>query len=69
MAAPTGPSYPATLALEAPLTVARWKALVARLAAIPHFVAGYAPQIVGEIRAVVMWFAIVFTGARPRRGS
>jgi hypothetical protein len=60
-----GSAYPATLSLDAPLQVARWRALVAWLLAIPHLVIGGVLNSVIEVLAVISWFAILFTGQLP----
>ncbi len=62
MTAAAGSSYPATLTLDAPLQVARWRPLVAWLLAIPHFVVLYVLNAVAEVTAIISWFAILFTG-------
>lgn len=58
-------TYPAELRLDADTRVANWRPLVHWLLAIPHlFIAG-ALQQVGQVVAVISWFAIVFTGSLP----
>ena len=57
--------YPATFAFDAPEKVANWRPLVNWLLAIPHFAVLYALRILGQVIAVISWFAIVFTGALP----
>jgi hypothetical protein len=60
-----GSAYPAVLSFDAPLQVARWRALVNWILAIPHFIVAYALNLVNEVLAVIGWFAIVFTGKLP----
>ena len=55
-------AYPATLAVDTPDTIARWRPLVHWLLAIPHYVVAYVLQAVSLVIAVVAWFMIVFTG-------
>lgn len=67
---PSGPvsglaGYPAQATVETPPTIARWRPLVQWLLAIPHFVVNYVLSIVGQVAAVIAWFAIVFTGKLP----
>jgi hypothetical protein len=62
MTAPTAASYPASLTLDAPLQVARWRPLLAWLLVIPHAAIAYVLNIVSEVTALVSWFAIVITG-------
>jgi hypothetical protein len=45
--------------------VANWRPLVAWLLAIPHYVVLYALGALGQVVAVISWFAIVFTGKLP----
>jgi hypothetical protein len=62
MTAVAGSPYPATLTIDAPLKVARWRPPFAWILAIPHFVVAYVLNLVSEVTAVVSWFAILFTG-------
>lgn len=57
--------YPATLDLDAGPEVARWRPLVHWLLAVPHLLVAEALQAVGQVVALISWFAIVFTGALP----
>jgi Domain of unknown function (DUF4389) len=57
--------YPATFAFDSPEKVANWRPLVNWLLAIPHFAVLYALRVLGEVIAVISWFAIVFTGKLP----
>ncbi len=58
-------SYPANLELDADAKIDNWRPLVHWLLAIPHLVIADALQRVGEVVALVSWFAIVFTGELP----
>ena len=60
-----GTAYPAVLSFDAPLQVARWRALVAWFLAIPHLLIAGALGYVIEILAFISWFAIMFTGRLP----
>jgi len=60
-----GSAYPAVLSFDAPLKVARWRALFAWILAIPHFIVVYALNLVNEVLAFIGWFAIMFTGKLP----
>ena len=62
---PTAASYPATLSFEPPEKVANWRALVAGLMAIPHWIVLYGIGIVSGVAAFIAWFAILFTGRLP----
>ncbi len=59
-------SYPADLHLTAEPEVANWRPLVHWLLAIPHLLIASALQQVGQIVALISWFAIVFTGKLPQ---
>src|SRR5439155_7429327 len=58
-------AYPATFTLDPPEKVANWRPLVNWLLAIPHLAVLYALRILGQIVAIISWFAIVFTGELP----
>ena len=45
--------------------VANWRPLVNWLLAIPHFAVLYGLRVLGQVVAVISWFAIVFTGQLP----
>jgi hypothetical protein len=62
---PAASDYPATFALEAPTTMARWRPLVHWLLVIPHFIVLYVLQMVASVVALVSWFIIVITGRLP----
>jgi hypothetical protein len=59
------PQYPATFAFDSPEKVANWRPLVNWLLAVPHFAVLYALRVLGQVIAVISWFAILFTGALP----
>jgi hypothetical protein len=58
--------YPVDVALDAPLEIANWRPLVQWLLAIPHLVLAGVIGRVGQVVAVISWFAIVFTGRLPQ---
>ena len=62
---PPNGGYPATFTFDAPERVANWRPLVNWLLAIPHFAVLYAFRVLGQVIAVISWFAIVFTGNLP----
>jgi hypothetical protein len=62
---PSNGGYPATFTFDPPEKVANWRPLVNWLLAIPHYAVLYALRILGEVIAVISWFAIVFTGKLP----
>jgi hypothetical protein len=62
---PSSTSYPATFTFEPPEKVANWRPLVNWLLAIPHFAVLYGLRVLGQVVAVISWFAIVFTGQLP----
>ena len=57
--------YPATFELDAPEEVANWRPLVQWLLAIPHLLIANVLSQVGNVIAIISWFAIVFTGNLP----
>jgi hypothetical protein len=59
------PAYPATLEVDRPERIARWRPIVQWLLAIPHFIVLYVLGIVAEIVAIISWFVILFTGKLP----
>lgn len=59
-------AYPVQLDLEAPLEVARWRALVHWILVIPHWVVLYVLQLVLSVLGLVAWFAILFTANIPQ---
>jgi hypothetical protein len=59
------PSYPATLAIDAPEKIARWRPFVQWILVIPHIFVLYVLQLVSEVIAIISWFAILFTGRLP----
>ena len=62
---PSSASYPATFTFDPPEKVANWRPLVNWLLAIPHFAVLYGLRVLGQVVAVISWFAIVFTGQLP----
>jgi hypothetical protein len=58
-------AYPANLELDADGRVANWRPLVHWLLGLPHLIVANVLQQVGEVVAVISWFAIVFTGQLP----
>ena len=58
-------TYPANFELDADAEIDNWRPLVHWLLAIPHLVIADALQRVGEVVALISWFAIVFTGKLP----
>ena len=57
--------YPVDVALDAPLTVARWRPLVQWFVGIPHLALAVVLGRVGQVVGIISWFAIVFTGRLP----
>jgi len=57
--------YPVGVSLDAPLEIANWRPLVQWLLAIPHLFLAAVLGRVGQVVAVISWFAIVFTGRLP----
>ncbi len=62
---PSSDAFPATFRFDTPEKVANWRPLVNWLLAIPHYAVLYGLRILGQVIAVISWFAIVFTGALP----
>ena len=62
---PSSSAYPATFTFDPPEKVANWRPLVNWLLAIPHFAVLYGLRVLGQVVAVISWFAIVFTGQMP----
>lgn len=62
---PSSGAYPATFTFDPPEKIANWRPLVNWLLAIPHFAVLYGLRVLGEVVAVISWFAIVFTGKLP----
>ena len=61
------PEYPVRIAIAEPKPrYSRLKAFFRLLLAIPVMIIAYALNIVGELAAVLAWFAIVVTGRQPR---
>jgi hypothetical protein len=57
---------PVQLALDAPLTVARWRVIGNLILAIPHFVILLVLSLVLNVVTIIAWFAILFTGNYPQ---
>ena len=62
---PSSSAFPATLTFDPPEKVANWRPLVNWLLAIPHFAVLYGLRVLGQVVALLSWFAIVFTGQLP----
>src|SRR5262245_31395809 len=59
------PGYPATLEVEYPETVNRWRPLVHWLLIIPFYIVAYVLVVVAEIVAFIGVFVILFTAKLP----
>jgi hypothetical protein len=59
------PDYPATLEVEYPETVNRWRPLVHWLLIIPFYIVAYVLVLVAEIVALIAVFVILFTARLP----
>jgi hypothetical protein len=57
--------YPVALQLDSDTKIANWRPLVHWLLAVPHLAIANVLSNVGNVVAVISWFAIVFTGALP----
>ena len=66
MTYPATASYPATITVETPPSMDRWRPLVQWILAIPHFIIAGALDYVSGALAIVSWFVILFTGALPK---
>ena len=55
-------SYPATLQIDAPDRIARWRPLVQWFLAIPHLIVAAVLGTVSYVVAIISWIAIVITG-------
>lgn len=62
---PSSGGFPATFTFDPPEKVANWRPLVNWLLAIPHLAVLNALRALGQVIAVISWFAIVFTGQLP----
>ncbi|WP_420639471.1 DUF4389 domain-containing protein [Candidatus Poriferisocius sp.] len=58
-------NYPATLSLDAPLKVGRWRVIGNLILAIPHLILVYVLLLVSYVVELFSWLAIVFTGRLP----
>ena len=65
MIEPASGAFPATFTFDLPEKVANWRPLVNWLLAIPHLAVLNALRALGQVIAVISWFAIVFTGQLP----
>ena len=57
--------YAVDVALDAPLEIANWRPLVQWILGIPHLFLASVLGRVGQVVAVISWFAIIFTGRLP----
>ena len=55
-------SYPATLQIDAPDRIARWRPLVQWFLAIPHVIVTVVLGTVSYVVTIISWIAIVITG-------
>ena len=55
-------SYPATLQIDAPDRIARWRPLVQWFLVIPHLIVAAVLGTVSYVVAIISWIAIVITG-------
>lgn len=58
-------NYPTYYAVSEDNRVANWRPLAHWAMAIPHLVVSYFLNIVGQVCALISWFAIMFTGKMP----
>jgi len=58
-------AHPVRTDLQAPLEVARWRALFQWILAIPHLIVAGAMAYVAGALVFIAWFAILFTGRMP----
>jgi hypothetical protein len=59
-------NYPATLTVETPEQMAKWRPLVQWILALPHLLIADALENVAGALAIVSWFVILFTGRLPK---
>jgi len=57
--------YPATITIETPAKMDRWRPLVQWILAIPHMIIATALNYVSSAVAFISWFIILFTGKLP----
>jgi hypothetical protein len=60
-----GSPYPASLQVDTPDRIARWRPLVQWFLAIPHMLVLYALEILSGVVAFISWFVVLFTGKLP----
>jgi hypothetical protein len=58
-------SYPASIEVRRPESIARWRPLVQWILAIPHLIIAGALSYVAGAVAIVTWFVVLFTGRLP----
>lgn len=58
-------SYPASIEVQTPEKIARWRPLVQWFLAIPHLIIAGALSYVAGAVAVITWFVVLFTGQLP----
>ena len=58
-------SYPASIEVQTPEKIARWRPLVQWFLAIPHLIIAGALSYVAGAVAVITWFVVLFTGLLP----
>jgi hypothetical protein len=61
----TGHPYPASLRVDTPEHMARWRPLVQWLLAIPHWFVLYALGILSRALMIISWFVVLITGRLP----
>lgn len=61
----TAQQYPASLTIDTPERIARWRPLVQWLLAVPHLIVLYALGALSSAVAFVAWFVILVTGRLP----
>jgi len=60
-----GHPYPASLQVDTPERMARWRPLVQWLLAIPHMLILYALGVLSWAVGIVSWFVVLITGRLP----
>ncbi len=58
--------YPATITVQSPPEMDRWRPLAQWILAIPHLMIAGAMEYVSGALVVVSWFVILFTGRLPK---
>ena len=59
-------NYPATITVQSPPSMDRWRPLVQWILAVPHLIIAGAMEYLAGALAIVSWFAILFTGRLPK---